>query len=48
MFQNPEFLRSEVEYRRERLIRDMQTHRRDGSGRLQKLLHLPARAHRTA
>lgn len=49
MFHNPEFLRSEVESRRERLIRDVQTHpRRDGSGRLQRLLHLPVRAHRAA
>ncbi len=47
MFHNPEYLRSEVETRRERLIRDVQAHpRREGGSRLLQLLHLPARTHR--
>ncbi len=47
MFHHPELLRTEVEARRERLIRDVQAHpRREGGSRLLQLLHLPARAHR--
>jgi hypothetical protein len=47
MFHSPEYLRSEVETRRERLIRDVQAHpRREGGSRLQQLLHLPVRQHR--
>ena len=48
MLHNPEFLRSEVESRRERLIRDTKAHPRREGGRLQLLLHLPVRTHRAA
>ena len=48
MFNNLEFLHSEVESRRERLIRDTRAHPRRESGRLQLLLHLPVRTRRTS